>query len=388
MNRAIFLDRDNTLIHNDGDLGDPSAVKLIQGAASAIASMQGLGYRVVVVTNQGGVARGKYTEADVEAVNSKVAELVKGISGATIDRFYYCPYHPEATVEQYRRDHPWRKPQPGMILQALKDLGLDPAQCWMIGDQDRDMQAGAAAGVRTILLRPDAGAQPPLRQSGAAQMLIKPADRAQGLPDFVARNLIEAVRVVAQQRLPEGLDKVRLNAAATRRESATVPHEHSKPAETGAASTSSLAAVATGAHAETAPAVATALTAVKPAPPRPITPTVAIPTSRGLAADRPDTTAGPAATPREAPPTPEPAPATPSIPDSLRQILQELRSHRRVTADLSYQGVLAIAMQMIAAVCLLGALWMGLGNSDAFLRWLGVALFMQLVTITLLLFRH
>jgi hypothetical protein len=72
----------------------------------------------------------------------------------------------------------------------------------------------------------------------------------------------------------------------------------------------------------------------------------------------------------------------------LRQILQELRSHRRPAVDLSYQGVLAIAVQMIAAVCLLGALWMGLGSSDAFFRWIAVALFMQMATITLLLFRH
>src|SRR5690606_40470943 len=115
---AVFLDRDNTIIHNDGDLGDPEQVFLIQGAASAIASLRGLNFKIIVVTNQGGVARGKYTEADVEKTNQRVADLVKAASGANIDRFYYCPYHPLGTVEQYKQEHEWRKPAPGMILQA------------------------------------------------------------------------------------------------------------------------------------------------------------------------------------------------------------------------------------------------------------------------------
>ena len=116
MTAAVFLDRDNTLIHNDGDLGDPDAVRLIKGAASAIASLRGLSYKIVVVSNQGGVARGKFTEQDVQAVHERIAQLVKETSGTVIDRFYYCPYHPEGKTKKYRREHPWRKPQPGMIL--------------------------------------------------------------------------------------------------------------------------------------------------------------------------------------------------------------------------------------------------------------------------------
>ena len=88
MTAAVFLDRDNTLIHNDGDLGDPDEVHLVKGAASAIASLRGLSYKIVVVTNQGGVARGKFSEADVQAVNERIAELVKATSGSSIDRFY------------------------------------------------------------------------------------------------------------------------------------------------------------------------------------------------------------------------------------------------------------------------------------------------------------
>lgn len=192
MNRAVFLDRDNTIIHNDGDLGDPQAVRMIQGAASAIASLRGLGYKIVVISNQGGVARGKFTEADVDAVNQRIAETIRHNSGAVVDRFYYCPYHPEGKVRQYTREHPWRKPSPGMLEQAADDLGLDLSQCWTVGDQLRDVAAGLAAGTRTVLLRTPSG------RRNASDMEAGSVE-----PDFVAQSLVEAVRVVAQQRRPD-----------------------------------------------------------------------------------------------------------------------------------------------------------------------------------------
>ena len=208
MHRCVFLDRDNTLIRNDGDLGDPERVELIQGAASAVASLRGLGYRVVVVTNQGGVARGRYKEADVDAVHARLNDLIAHYAnGARIDAFYYCPYHPEGNLKQYRKDHPDRKPQPGMLLRAAEDLSLDLSQSWTVGDQVRDVQAGAAAKTRTILLRPDAerlahvapgdlqGLDPEL-----AQAISTPPRR---VPDFFAHDLVEAVRIIAQQRKPE-----------------------------------------------------------------------------------------------------------------------------------------------------------------------------------------
>jgi len=159
--KAVFLDRDNTLIANDGDLGDPAKVVVREGVPGALRQLREAGYLLIVVTNQGGVARGKYSEHDVDAVHQRIAELVDAQAGydGLIDRFYYCPYHPEGTVAEYRREHPWRKPQPGMLVQAARDLGLDLKECWMIGDQARDVQAGAAAGCRTMLVNadPDAG---------------------------------------------------------------------------------------------------------------------------------------------------------------------------------------------------------------------------------------
>ena len=107
MHRCVFLDRDNTLIRNDGDLGDPERVELIQGAASAVASLRGLGYRVVVITNQGGIARGRYKEADVDAVHARLNDLIAHYAnGARIDAFYFCPYHPEGISSSTARITP------------------------------------------------------------------------------------------------------------------------------------------------------------------------------------------------------------------------------------------------------------------------------------------
>lgn len=153
---AIFLDRDNTLIANEGDLGDPARVRLIDRVVPALLRLREAGYRLVVVTNQGGVARGAFTEADVEAVNVRIEQLLGEAAGcALIDRFYFCPYHPQGTAERYRREHPWRKPQPGMLLQAGRDLDLDLERSWLVGDQARDIAAGQAAGCRTVLIPRD-----------------------------------------------------------------------------------------------------------------------------------------------------------------------------------------------------------------------------------------
>jgi len=179
--RAIFLDRDNTIIQNDTDLGDPEDVRLIRGAAHAIGSLRQLGYRIIVVSNQGGVARGKYTERDVDAVHERIAQEVHDSAGAIIDRFYYCPFHPDGTVAEYAREHPWRKPQPGMLLEAARSLDLELRECWMVGDHERDIDAGGAAGCQTILIT---------RKTSVNT-------RA----DFQAASLAEAAAIIAQNRV-------------------------------------------------------------------------------------------------------------------------------------------------------------------------------------------
>ena len=151
---AIFFDRDNTLIVNDGYLGDPNGVVLVADAAAAIVRARSLGFKIIVISNQSGVARGLYTEDDVRAVDARMNELLrKADPRAIVDRNEFCPFHPEGTVEKYRMESELRKPKPGMILKAAGEMNLDLSKSWVIGDQIRDIEAGSATGSRTILIR-------------------------------------------------------------------------------------------------------------------------------------------------------------------------------------------------------------------------------------------
>ncbi len=154
---AVFLDRDGVLIEDAHYVGCASRVRLIPGAAEAVAALNRAGRAVVVVTNQAGVAKGMFTAAAVEAVHAFLAEQLAGY-GARIDAFYYCPHHPEGEVPEYRTRCECRKPGPGMLRAAAAELGLDPARSWMVGDRETDLAAGAAAGCRTVLVRTGYGA--------------------------------------------------------------------------------------------------------------------------------------------------------------------------------------------------------------------------------------
>ena len=146
---AIFLDRDNTIIQNDGDLGDPQAVVLVDDALAALGRLHQAGWPLIVVTNQGGVARGCYGQEDVRAVHERIQKLLGPIP---ILDWLWCPWHPQGTVPKWTREHPWRKPQPGMLLEAASRHALDLSTSWLIGDQPRDIEAAKAAGCRSVLL--------------------------------------------------------------------------------------------------------------------------------------------------------------------------------------------------------------------------------------------
>ena len=149
--RAVFLDRDGTIIEDTSYVDDPAKVRLLSGVADAIRRFGDASYLVVIVSNQSGVARGMFDEATLSAVHQRVDELLAE-RGATLDGAYYCPYldSAEATVETYRRDSDLRKPKPGMLLQAAEELNIDLERSWMIGDSSRDIEAGKRAGCRTI----------------------------------------------------------------------------------------------------------------------------------------------------------------------------------------------------------------------------------------------
>ena len=150
---AVFLDRDDTLIAcnaitPDGDMVDPALVTLLPGVEEALQSFQEAGFFLAVVTNQGAVARGRCTEADVERIHARLFDLLPGL----INDVRFCPYHPAGSVPAFTREHPWRKPAPGMILDLAEVHGLDLTASWMVGDSSRDAAAGRAAGCRTILI--------------------------------------------------------------------------------------------------------------------------------------------------------------------------------------------------------------------------------------------
>jgi D-glycero-D-manno-heptose 1,7-bisphosphate phosphatase len=204
---AIFFDRDNTLIVSDGYLGDPEKVALIDGAATAIARARAMGFATVVISNQSGVARGMFDEAAVDAVNRKIDEKLRFINAAAvIDRHEFCPYHPEATVDEYRQDSDLRKPKPGMIHAAAQALALDLGRSWVIGDAPRDIEAGKAAGCRTVLLK-----IPELSTSPAAHEKLTVA------PDHVAPSLKDAMDFIQEHAaaipLPEPAAETNNSAA-------------------------------------------------------------------------------------------------------------------------------------------------------------------------------
>ncbi|MDP6890136.1 MAG: HAD family hydrolase, partial [Phycisphaerales bacterium] len=159
-----FLDRDNTIIFNDGDLGDPDGVVLMPGVRESLRRLHEQGWPLIVITNQGGVARGRYDEAAVKSVHARAEQLLADVP---ILDWLWCPWHPEGTVPAYTREHPWRKPSPGMLIEAADRHRLDLTRSWMIGDQDRDIAAGQTAGCRTILLGQTPGDPPPNHVAGS-----------------------------------------------------------------------------------------------------------------------------------------------------------------------------------------------------------------------------
>lgn len=157
--RVIFLDRDGTLNEEVHYLHRPEDLKLLPGAAAAVRCFNEAGYEVVVVTNQAGVARGYYTEADVERLHLYMNEMLAR-EGAHVDAFYYCPHHPEYGIGEYKRACHCRKPDTGMFEDAEKRYkdGIDKLASYMIGDKLLDTEAGRRYGVKSILVGTGYGA--------------------------------------------------------------------------------------------------------------------------------------------------------------------------------------------------------------------------------------
>jgi histidinol-phosphate phosphatase family protein len=168
---AVFFDRDDTLIHcselptepppaKRGDHVRPDMVKLLPGALAACEAIKRAGFKIVVISNQGAVARGAAGLELVEEIHDRMRELLTPPGGhrSLVDGVYYCPYHPEGLAARWTREHVWRKPSPGMLHAAAGELDLDLSRSWLVGDAPRDVEAGIAAGLapgRCLLLDPD-----------------------------------------------------------------------------------------------------------------------------------------------------------------------------------------------------------------------------------------
>jgi D-glycero-D-manno-heptose 1,7-bisphosphate phosphatase len=181
--RAVFLDRDGTVVVERGYITVPDDVALVDGAAAGIRAFREQGWKVLVVSNQASVAKGLITEDELAQINLRMMALLAG-EGATVDGVYCCPHHPEGTVPEYAVECGCRKPRPGLLEQAAREHGLDLSRCVMVGDSRRDVEAGAAAGAATVLVLTGHGAGAAAGPHGA---------------DHVARDLVETAAWLASR---------------------------------------------------------------------------------------------------------------------------------------------------------------------------------------------
>ena len=182
-NKAIFLDRDDTLIEDPGYINNPDQVKLLDGAAEALVELRAMGYMLIVASNQSAVARGIVSEEVLGEIHDRLSQLLAE-KGAYLDRIYYCPYHPDGVVPKYRKESDWRKPNPGMLLGAAKEMDVELGESWCIGNSSSDIEAGLRAGCKTILI------------SRLSQYKSAYSGPSEPRPDYKGVNMKEAVNII------------------------------------------------------------------------------------------------------------------------------------------------------------------------------------------------
>lgn len=196
MNKALFLDRDGTILKEVGGnspetLGyvlSVQQVELISGSADAIAAARKLGYKIIIITNQSAIARGWLTVHELDRINEKMYSLLLNKNPeAKIDALYYSPYHKDGIIEEYSTQHSSRKPGIGMILEAQKDHDIDLNNSYMIGDALSDMQSGINAGLHNILV-----------ETGYGKIAYRKCLDEKVKIDFIASNIYEAVKYIVK----------------------------------------------------------------------------------------------------------------------------------------------------------------------------------------------
>ncbi len=161
--RAIFLDRDGVIVEDSGYISSPGELVLFPDVIPVLKKLQHF-FRLLVVTNQSGVARGYFTEEDLFAINERII-LMLADYGVGLDAIYYCPHHPEVGKDEYRIECECRKPKPGLLRLAAEEFGIELAKSFLIGDKDIDIQAGHAIGIKTIRIERNNQVSP--NESGA-----------------------------------------------------------------------------------------------------------------------------------------------------------------------------------------------------------------------------
>ena len=188
--RAVFLDKDGTLIEDVPYNVDPELIRLGPGAALGLPRLHRAGFRLIVISNQAGVARGRFAESALRAVHDRLRGLLADL-GVPLAGFYYCPHHPEGVVPRFAVSCGCRKPRPGLIVSAARQHRVDLTHSWMVGDILDDVEAGARAGCRTVLL--DNGNE--------TEWQLSPLR----LPDRVATDLAEASEIITAESRPREL---------------------------------------------------------------------------------------------------------------------------------------------------------------------------------------
>lgn len=195
LQKAIFLDKDGTLIPDIPYNVIPEKITLHGGAVEGLQKLRDAGSVFIVVSNQSGVARGFFDEKALAGVAEKLRQLLAA-AGITLLDFYFCPHHPDGSHPEYSRTCDCRKPQPGMLQKAAAEHGIDLAQSWMIGDILHDVEAGNRAGCRTVLI-----------DNGGETEWLSGSFRT---PTFTAANLSEAADLILGDLFPENTDAKQL----------------------------------------------------------------------------------------------------------------------------------------------------------------------------------
>jgi D-glycero-D-manno-heptose 1,7-bisphosphate phosphatase len=204
--KAVFVDRDDTLIEDPGFLTDPADVRLLPGVDLALRSLVQSDYKIVVVTNQSAVARGLLTEERLQEIHLELRRQLEARK-LHLDGIYFCPFHPDGTVAEYAKESELRKPSPGMLLQAAQDLEIDLEASWMVGDRARDVIAGRRAGCKTVRIRGR------FRPSDQGQ--DESEDEEEARADFTVRNFVDAARVILRADAGVAVDTDTIDMAGT-----------------------------------------------------------------------------------------------------------------------------------------------------------------------------